>query len=455
MEINRVPELIIIGGGLAGSEAAWQAASRGIKVGLFEMRPTRSTGAHQGGKLAELVCSNSLGSNLPDRAAGILMQELRLLGSLLIKIADQTSVPAGSALAVDRYEFSDRVTRELENHKLITVFREEVISIPDSPSIVASGPLTSPKLSAAIREMTGIEQIFFYDALAPIVNYDSINMDIVFPASRYGKHSMGTEGDYLNCPMSKDQYYVFVEELIKAERINLNDLDQQVSSGVRAGKGEYFEGCLPIEIIASRGKDSLAYGPLRPVGITDQRTGQKSFAVVQLRQDNLAKSLYNIVGFQTNLKYTEQQRVFRMIPGLAQVEFSRYGQMHRNTFIFSPGLLHPTLQYKNRDDLFFAGQITGVEGYLGNIATGWLAGINAANFLKGKPLIEMSPYTMVGALCYYITHAAATDFQPMKANLGILGGLNIDFRTRKQRAVAHAERSAAEIKSFLENWSDE
>jgi len=445
------PTLTIVGGGLAGSEAAWQAAERGIRVRLYEMRPLVTTGAHQTDYLAELVCSNSLGSDLPDRAAGILKQELRALHSLLLSCADETAVPAGGALAVDRQAFAGRITARLENHPLIEVIRQEVTHVPEGACIIASGPLTSAKLTSAIQALTGYEQIFFYDALAPIVNRDSIDMEIVFQGSRYGKNSGEEVGDYLNCPMSQDEYYHFVDELVRAERTSLPEFESAIASGVRAGMDKYFEGCLPVEIIAERGKEALAYGPLRPVGLTDPRSGGHSYAVVQLRQDNLAKTLYNLVGFQTNLKYHEQERVFRLIPGLEQVEFARYGQMHRNTFIFSPALLHPTLQFRGRADLFFAGQITGVEGYVGNIATGYLAGWNAANLLSGKPLIEMPSGTMTGALCHYITHAEARDFQPMKANLGILPELEEHIKGRRLRAAALAERSRREMTTFLAN----
>jgi methylenetetrahydrofolate--tRNA-(uracil-5-)-methyltransferase len=445
---NDYPDLIIIGGGLAGSEAAWQAATRGIKVNLYEMRPIVQTGAHQSPYLAELVCSNSLGSNLPDRAAGVLKEELRSLDSLLIKCADETAVPAGGALAVDRELFAQQVTSRIEKHPNIIIIRQEIKGIPNSPSIIASGPLTSHQLANAIQNLTGYDQIFFYDALAPIVNKDSINMDVAYPASRYGKNREKGGEDYLNCPMSKDEYYQFVDELTQAERISLLDIENNINTEIRAGAHKYFEGCLPIEIIAMRGKDALAYGPLRPVGLTDPRTGEHSFAVVQLRQDNLAKTIYNLVGFQTNLKYAEQKRIFRMIPGLEKVEFVRFGQMHRNTFIFSPALLYPTLQYRHREDLFFAGQITGVEGYVGNIATGLLAGLNAANYLLGEPLIEMPPMTIIGSLCNYITHADAKDFQPMKANFGILPELEVSRKGKRERATAFAERSKSELRIF-------
>jgi methylenetetrahydrofolate--tRNA-(uracil-5-)-methyltransferase len=340
------------------------------------------------------------------------------------------------------------VTSKIDNHPLIEIIRQEITEIPKGPCIIASGPLTSPRLTLSIQNLTGLEQILFYDAVAPIVNHDSINMDIVFPGSRYGKNCGETSGDYLNCPMNKEQYYQFVDALIYAERIRMHDFEEQISSGVRAGVQKFFEGCLPIEIIAMRGKESLAYGPLRPIGLTDPRTGQKSYAIVQLRQDNQAKTQYNMVGFQTNLKYSEQKRVFRMIPGLEQVEFSRYGQTHRNTFIFSPLLLRPTLQFKKRTDLLFAGQITGVEGYVGNIATGLLAGLNASNLILGESTLEMPVNTMIGALCHYITHADAKDFQPMKANLGILPGLEIKEKDRRLRASVYAERSKSELKAF-------
>jgi len=449
MNNKRNSQLTIVGGGLAGAEAAWQAASKGIKVRLYEMRPAITTGAHQGSYLAELVCSNSLGSNLPDRASGLLKQELRSIDSFLIKCADETSVPAGGALAVDRELFARKVTKAIEEHPLIELVRQEVVDIPSGPTIIASGPLTSQKLTNTIQAATGLEQIFFYDAIAPIVIKETIDFDIVFQASRYGKNSEQGEGDYLNCPMNKDEYYSFVDALVQAERINLLGFENELNSGVRAGAHKFFEGCLPVEIIAMRGKDALAYGPMRPVGLTDPRNGRHSYAIVQLRQDNLAKTLYNLVGFQTNLKYSEQQRVFRMIPGLEKVEFARYGQMHRNTFIFSPALLHPTLQFKKRDDLFFAGQITGVEGYVGNIATGLLAGWNAANLILGKPLIEMPTTTMIGALCHYITHADAKDFQPMKANFGIMPSLDSEVRGKRLRGAAYAERSSQDLKNLL------
>jgi len=448
------PTLIVVGGGLAGSEAAWQAAERGVRVLLYEMRPRVSTGAHTTDRLAELVCSNSLGSNLPDRAAGVLKNELRRMGSLLLRIAEETAVPAGGALAVDREQFAERVTEALQSHPNIEIVREEVTEIPDEPTIIASGPLTSPRLSRALETLTGQEHLYFYDAIAPIVVADSINMEICFRASRYNRG--GEEGDYINCPMNREEYERFVDALVNAERIELHDFEKPVlegERGVRAGKGKFFEGCLPIEVLARRGRDALAFGPLRPVGLHDPRTGKRPYAVVQLRQDNLAGTLYNMVGFQTNLKFPEQKRVFRLIPGLENAEFARYGQMHRNTFIFSPALLHPTLQFRKRPDLFFAGQITGVEGYVGNIATGLLAGWNAARFLQGEEPLVLPRETMLGALCHYITHASAADFQPMKANYGILPPLPHRIRNKRARYAAYAQRAQEVLECFLQSIS--
>ncbi len=441
-------ELIVIGGGLAGSEAAWQAAQRGLKVRLFEMRPVIQTGAHQTDALAELVCSNSLGSNLPDRASGLLKNEARLLGSMLLECAEEASLPAGGALAVDREAFAEKVTRRIENHPNIEIVREEVKAIPNLPTIVASGPLTSPALSASIAELSGENHLFFFDAIAPIVHAESINMQIAFRASRYDKGAQD-EGDYINCPFTKEEYYAFVDALLKAERIELRAFEDAIKSGVKAG--HFFEGCLPVEIIAERGLDSLAFGPMRPVGLRDPRTGKRPYAVVQLRQDNLAGSLYNLVGFQTNLKFPEQRRVLRMIPGLENAEFMRYGQMHRNTFIASPKLLRPTLQHITRDDLFFAGQITGVEGYMGNIATGLLAGVNAARLYHGEAPLRLPQTTMLGALCHYVTHADLKDFQPMKANFGILPPIEFTSKIgKRERGAAYAERSLADLQTVMD-----
>jgi methylenetetrahydrofolate--tRNA-(uracil-5-)-methyltransferase len=426
---------------------SFQAAQRGLKVQLYEMRPTVQTGAHQTHNLAELVCSNSLGSNLPDRASGLLKNEMRLLGSMLLECAAVASLPAGGALAVDRELFARLVTDRLENHPNVQIIREEVKDIPKTPTIISSGPLTSVTLSKSIAALSNEEHLFFFDAIAPVIHAESINMEIAFRASRYGTGEQD-EGDYINCPFTDDEYYTFVDELLKAERIELRSFEEAIKGGIKAG--HFFEGCLPVEIIAERGIDSLAFGPMRPVGLKDPRTGKRPYAVVQLRQDNLAGSLYNLVGFQTNLKYPEQKRVLRRIPGLENAEFMRYGQMHRNTFIASPKLLRPTLQHIQRDDLFFAGQITGVEGYMGNIATGLLAGINAARRHHGEELLTLPPTTMLGALCHYVTHADLKDFQPMKANFGILPPLAIDPKIgKRERGKAYAERALADLSNAL------
>ena len=445
-------EMIVIGGGLAGSEAAWQIAQSGLKVRLYEMRPSKPTGAHLSGDLAELVCSNSLGSNLPDRASGLLKNELRRLHSMVLKCAEATALPAGAALAVDREAFAGRVTEEIKNHPNIEIVRAEMQEIPSTPVVVASGPLTSESLSSSIASLSGDQHLFFFDAIAPIVHVESINMEIAFRASRYDK-SERDEGDYINCPFTREEYYAFVDALKNAERIELRSFEDAIRTGIKAG--QFFEGCLPIEIIAGRGEDSLAFGPMRPVGLRDPHTGKRPYAVVQLRQDNLAGSLYNLVGFQTNLKFPEQRRVLRMIPGLENAEFERYGQMHRNTFIASPKLLRPTLQHIVRDDLFFAGQIIGVEGYVGNIATGLLAGLNAARLLQHKTLITLPQETMLGALCHYVTHASLKDFQPMKANFGIFPPLSLTTKIgKRERGQAYAERASNSLEKFLEELHD-
>ena len=442
-------EAKVIGGGLAGSEAAWQMAQRGLSVVLYEMRPLRQTGAHATDRLAELVCSNSLGSMLPDRASGMLMAELEMLGSLLLRCARQAAVPAGSALAVDRGRFAELVSQAIENHPRIRVVRREVTEIPVGLTVIASGPLTSPALSQALEALAGGEHLYFYDALAPIVEADSINFQVAFRGSRYGRGER-EEGDYINCPLNEEEYDAFVDALLRAERIPLRSFEQEVEKGVRAGMHRFFEGCLPVEIIAQRGRLALAYGPMRPVGLIDPRTGKRPFAAVQLRQDNLAGTLYNMVGFQTNLTYAEQRRVFRLIPGLERARFVRYGQMHRNTFLNAPRVLRETLQHREREDLFFAGQITGVEGYLGNIATGCLAGINAARLAQGLPLLVLPCETMLGSLCHYISHAEAANFQPMKANLGLLPPLGERIRGRRKRAQAYAARARRAMEAFLE-----
>jgi len=444
-------DVIVIGGGLAGSEAAWQLAQQNIKVKLFEMRPINPTGAHVTNDLAELVCSNSLGSNQADRASGVLKNELRRLNSLLVECAEETALPAGAALAVDREAFAKRVTERIEAHPNIELIREEMKEIPTSPVIVASGPLTSDSLSKSIAALSGDEHLFFFDAISPIVRAESINMEIAFRGSRYDK-SEQEEGDYINCPFTKEEYYEFLNALRTAERIELRSFEDAIKTGVKAG--QFFEGCLPVEIIAERGDESLAYGPMRPVGLRDPRTGKRPYAVAQLRQDNLAGSLYNIVGFQTNLKFPEQRRVLRMIPGLANAEFERYGQMHRNTFIASPKLLRPTLQHITRDDLFFAGQLTGVEGYMGNIATGLLAGINMARLIQTKPMLTLPTESMLGALCHYITHADLKDFQPMKANFGILPELNFGKKiSKREKGQAYADRASQALEPYLQDNS--
>jgi len=445
---------MIIGGGLAGSEAAWQAAQRGLSVQLYEMRPALNTGAHQTADLAELICSNSLGSVLPDRAQGLLKKEVRRIGSLLLECAEASALPAGSALAVDRVGFARLVTERIQSHPRIEIVRKEVVAIPESPCIIASGPLTSPSLSAALEVFNGAGHHYFFDAISPIVSVDSIDMAIAFRASRYDKGQIEA-GDYINCPFTREEYTAFTQELRDAERIPLRSFEEAIHKGVKAGAHQFFEGCLPVEIIAERGLDALAFGPMRPVGLTDPHSGKRPHAVVQLRQDNLVGNLYNLVGFQTNLKFPEQRRVFRQIPGLEHAEFIRYGQMHRNTFISSPNLLHPTLQSKHRKDLFFAGQITGAEGYMGNIATGLLAGINAARWLSGKSLLEIPTTTILGALCYYITHADLSDFQPMKANFGLLPSLSGSKKMNKQtRSKLYADRALTDLESYLSTNHD-
>jgi methylenetetrahydrofolate--tRNA-(uracil-5-)-methyltransferase len=442
-------DLTIVGGGLAGVEAAWQASKRGLKVRLYEMRPLVKTGAHLTSDLAELVCSNSLGSNLVDRASGLLKNELRLLGSFLLECAQATAVPAGAALAVDREAFSSLATNRLALQPNIEIVRKEMTDIPEGLAVIASGPLTSSPLADSIGALTGQDRLYFYDAIAPIIFADSINMNIAFRASRYGAGDL-EGGDYINCPFTKEPYIVFENVLASAERIQLRDFEAPIEQGVDAGSNIFFEGCLPIEIIARRGHKALAFGPMRPTGLTDPQTGRWPFASVQLRQDNLASTLYNMVGFQTNLTYSEQKRVFRMIPGLEQAEFARFGQMHRNTFIASPQILLPTLQYRRRQNLFFAGQITGVEGYMGNIATGFLAGVNASRLFSGKSPLTFPHTTMIGALCSYITQADMKDFQPMKANFGILPPLDLARRIdKRERASLYSQRALNDMEVFF------
>lgn len=442
----QIPELVVLGGGLAGSEAAWQAAERGIRVLLIEMRPSKTTGAHQTGDLAELVCSNSLGSLLPDRAGGVLKSELEGMGSLLIACALEHAVPAGTALAVDREAFARSVTQRIESHPRIEVRREEAAEIPSGPAIVATGPLTSPALSASIGRLTGVDHLYFYDAVAPIVAAESVDRSAVFGDSR---NSLSE--DYLNCPLGEAEYHRLVEELAGAERIPLKVFEEDVHRGVRAGAERFFEGCLPVEVLAERGMETLAYGPMRAVGLSDPRTEKRPYAVVQLRRENTAQTLYNLVGFQTNLLEVEQRRVFQMIPGLGNAEFVRYGQMHRNTFLNAPRLLLPTMQFRGRNDLFFAGQLTGVEGYVGNIATGLLAGWNAARVLQGKEALAPPVGTMLGALCNYIATAEEKHFQPMKANFGLLPPLPKRKMGKPERSRLYAQRAGEEF----ERWQAE
>jgi methylenetetrahydrofolate--tRNA-(uracil-5-)-methyltransferase len=438
-------EVIVIGAGLAGSEAAWQIAAQGQRVVLHEMRPGTATPAHQSGDFAELVCSNSLGSDLPDRAPGLLKAELRRLNSVILACADRCTVPAGGALAVDRDAFARAVTEQVSAHPLIDVRREEVARIPrDRPVVVASGPLTSELLAEDIATLTGSDRLHFFDAMAPIVSVDSVDETKVFRANRWGRGS----DDYINCPMTHEEYDRFVDALLAAEKIPLREferLDQR-----------FFEACLPVEVIASRGRQALAFGPLRPVGLTDPRTGKRPWGVVQLRQDNLAGTLYNLVGFQTNLRWPEQERVFRLIPGLEHAEFVRFGQMHRNTFINSPALLEPTMQLRGHEGLYFAGQLVGTEGYMGSTASGLVAGINAARTVRGQPALVYPPETMLGALCRYVSSPQVADFQPMKPNFGLLPPLEASGQPTRKRDIhgAMAERALAALEVFLRNSID-
>ncbi len=452
--LNNAKELKIIGGGLAGCEAAWQAANRGINVNLFEMRPEKTTEAHLTPFLAELVCSNSLGSVQRNRASGLLKEECKQLNSLLVRCAEESAIPAGDALAVDRVFFASRVTEQITAHPNITVIREEVTHIPDTPVIIASGPLTSPNFSKAIQELTGEKQLFFYDAIAPIVSASSINMDIAFRASRY-KYETDPHGDYINCPFNEEQYFSFINALLSAKRIPLKENELNIYDGVQVNQPAFFEACLPVEVMAARNPLVLSFGPMRPVGLRDPHNGERPFAVLQLRQDNLADSLYNMVGFQTNLTYGEQERVFHLIPGLEQAEFVRFGSMHRNTYINSPLVLDSTLQMRQRPHIFFAGQIAGIEGYMGNIASGLLAGMNAARYLQQKTLASFPLDTMLGGLHHYIANSDPKRFQPMKANMGLLTPLAMMRRNKQEKGFCYAKRSLNSVKYYLESISDE
>lgn len=439
-------EVIVIGGGLAGTEAAWQLAQRNHKVHLYEMRPKKTTGAHVSDRLGELVCSNSLGSKLYDRATGLLQNELKMIGSLLIESAEKTAVPAGGALAVDRELFATEVTTQINNHPNITVIREEVTDIDvDKPTVIATGPLTSPALAQKIANLSGQDYLYFYDAISPIVVADTINMDVAFQANRYDRGETD-DGDYINCPMDKEQYEKFVHALQNAETIELRDFEREDPN--------FFEGCIPIEQLAKRGDNTLAFGPMRPVGLTNPHTGKRPYAVVQLRQDNLAGSLYNIVGFQTNIRWGQQQAILQLIPGLEDAEFIRFGQMHRNTFINAPTLLHPTMQFRTQPNLYFGGQITGVEGYVGNVATGLVAAINLSRRLNGLSEWILPVDTMLGALCHYVTHSEPKHFQPMKANFGILPAHEEKIRDKRKRKEMYATRGLQSMADSLIKLAD-
>ncbi len=427
-------DVIVIGGGLAGSEAAWQAARRGLRVLLAEMRPRVMTPAHTSGDLAELVCSNSLGSDSPSCASGVLKEEMRILGSLVLRCAEGARIPAGSALAVDRHRFARLVTRYIERCPRVRLVREEICGLPEGkPVIVASGPLTSNSLASAIAEVTGSERLYFYDAVAPIVTAESCDSSRTFWGSRYGR---GGE-DYLNCPMTKEEYDRFYDALVSARTVPVRAFEDE----------RVFEACMPVEVIAARGRDALRYGPLRPVGLTDPRTGERPYAVVQLRREDALGSLLNMVGFQTRLTWDEQRRVFRMIPGLERVEFVRYGVMHRNTFIDSPRLLLPTMQLRARPTLLFAGQITGVEGYIESAASGLVAGVNAAMMARGRPPVAFPEQTLHGALCRHVSTPGRGAFQPMNATFGLLPSCGGRARGRDRRRQI-ASRALGAMREF-------
>ncbi len=429
-------DLVIIGGGLAGSEAAWQAANHGANVTLYEMRPKTETAAHKTEQLAEIVCSNSLGSNDPRSAPGILKQEMRQLNSLIINVADTVAIPAGTALAVDRDQFAQKITQILTAHPNVQILREEIHDIPvDAICIIATGPLTSPKLSEAIIQLTRSKNLYFFDAISPIVDTDSLNMDRIFRASRYDK---GT-ADYLNCPMDKETYNQFYDALIQADRVQPKSFENI----------PYFEGCLPVEVMADRGRQTLAFGPMKPVGLIDPKTGTRPYAVLQLRAENHHRSCYNLVGFQTKLTYPEQKRVFRMIPGLEQAEFFRCGSIHRNTFINVPILLKDTLQLKKYSNVFFAGQLVGVEGYVEAAASGGLAGLNAARLLSGRRPITPPPTTAHGALLHYITTCEPKHFQPINTNFGLFPPLETPIRDKQKKRQAIQERALSDFQSWM------
>ncbi|MGN7453833.1 FADH(2)-oxidizing methylenetetrahydrofolate--tRNA-(uracil(54)-C(5))-methyltransferase TrmFO [Paenibacillus pasadenensis] len=433
--MSSIPPVTVIGAGLAGSEAAWQIASQGVEVKLYEMRPVKQTPAHHTDKFAELVCSNSLRANGLANAVGVLKEEMRRMDSLVLAAADRNAVPAGGALAVDRDGFSGDITGTLREHPLVTVHNEEIAEIPqDGITVIATGPLTAPSLSAEIKELMGEEYFYFYDAAAPIVEKDSIDMEKVFLASRYDKG----EAAYLNCPMNEEEFERFHEALVTAETAALKDFEKEV----------YFEGCMPIEVMAQRGKQTVLFGPMKPVGLVDPRTGKQPHAVIQLRQDNAAGTLYNLVGFQTHLKWGEQKRVFSLIPGLENAEFVRYGVMHRNTFINSPKLLEATYQFKGRDNLFFAGQMTGVEGYVESAASGMLAGLNAGRLARGLEPLVLPKETALGSMAHYITTADFRHFQPMNANFGLFPPPEQRIRNKKEKNEHIANRALSSLEQF-------
>ncbi|MFC4771356.1 FADH(2)-oxidizing methylenetetrahydrofolate--tRNA-(uracil(54)-C(5))-methyltransferase TrmFO [Enterococcus hermanniensis] len=417
----------VIGAGLAGSEAAWQLAEAGVPVNLYEMRPVKSTPAHHTANFAELVCSNSLRGNGLTNAVGVLKEEMRRLNSVVITSADETAVPAGGALAVDRDNFSELITKRVKEHPLVTVIAEEITKIPEGITIVSTGPLTSEALATDIAEYNGSHGFYFYDAAAPILDGSTIDREKVYLKSRYDKG----EAAYLNCPMTEEEFMRFYNALIEAEVAPQKEFEKE----------KFFEGCMPIEVMAKRGVKTMLFGPMKPVGLEDPKTGKRPYAVIQLRQDNAAASMYNIVGFQTHLKWGEQKRVFQLIPGLENAEFLRYGVMHRNSFMNSPELLRPTYQSKKRDDLFFAGQMTGVEGYVESAGSGLVAGLNAARLAKGEALIEFPRETAIGSMAYYITHAEGKHFQPMNANFGLFPALPERIKDKKLRYETLAERA--------------
>lgn len=428
------PIVNVIGAGLAGSEAAWQIASRGVQVRLYEMRPVQQTPAHHTDKFAELVCSNSLRANSLTNAVGVIKEEMRRLNSIIIAAADACSVPAGGALAVDRHEFSGHVTEKVRNHPLVEVVNEEVTEIPEGITVIATGPLTSPALAEKVRQLTGEEYLYFYDAAAPIVEKDSIDMEKVYLKSRYDKG----EAAYLNCPMNEEEFAVFYDALVNAEVAELKEFEKEV----------YFESCMPVEVLASRGEKTLLFGPMKPVGLEDPKTGKRPKAVVQLRQDDAAGTLYNIVGFQTHMKWGAQKEVLRLIPGLENVEIVRYGVMHRNTFINSPRVLQPTYQLKANPNLFFAGQMTGVEGYVESAGAGLVAGMNAARLALGEEPYVLPNQTALGSMARYITEADSKNFQPMNVNFGLFPDLGERVRSKLERAERHANRALETLDAF-------